>query len=228
MAGRVDTGGLAALLGVLGAQGGLRAGEGGGERQADMFELQDALPLPLPLPLAPKGASGAKGGRPAGALNKSTEAWAGYILSGHRSPLAVLAQMATRDTGELVDELQAMADKHCRERVSASGRVEEQKVLVDPLGVLKLQRDAAVALAPYLHKQQARAIEIEQRQPGMVIMPDLLVEDAQMADDGVGLPFAQDEQNQGVGAALEARSENARSEAGQNASGGNGLGDDRA
>lgn len=223
MTGRVDTGGLAALLGVLGAQGSIRPVDGGG--QVDMFELQDGLE---PLPMAAKGKSGAKGGRPAGALNKSTEAWAGYVLSAHRSPLMVLANLATRDTGELVDELQAMADRHTRNRYRADGGHEEVRVLVDPLGVLKLQREAAVALTPYLHKQQPKAIEVEQRRPGMVIMPDLLAEDAQTADDDLALPLAQIEENQGVGAALANKSESERSDAAGNANGNSAVGDETA
>lgn len=222
MAGRVETGGLAALLGVLGAQGGIRPVDGA---QVDMFDLQEGLE---PLPMAAKGKSGAKGGRPVGALNKSTEAWAGYVLSAHRSPLMVLANLATRDTGDLVDELQAMADRHTRIKHHAHGGSEEVRVLVDPLGVLKLQRDAAVALAPYLHKQQPRAIEVEQRRPGMVIMPDLLAEDAQTADDDLALPLARIEENQGVGAALAGKSESARSEAAGNASGNSAVGDETA
>lgn len=217
--GRQDTGGAAAALAMaIAARGGVIDGATG-EPVADLFEAEDA---PLPLPLV-KGRSGAKGGRPAGSLNRSTEAMARYVLSQHRSPLTALAQIYSRPTGELVDELQAMADKHARERTFAHGGSEEQKVLIDPLQVLKLQRDAAVALAPYLHKQMPRAIEIEQKKRGMLVLQDW--DEVADASDALELPGLQGEENQGVSAALEPQSETQKSDASGNASKSSGLGD---
>lgn len=53
--------------------------------------------------------------------------------------------------------------------------------------VLKLQRDAAVALAPYLHQQQPKALEIASKPRGVVLLGDQ-VADAEIAgDDDVAL-----------------------------------------
>ena len=63
MGDRVETGGLATALALLGA-----AGRNSETEQADMFEADAPSPLP---PVERTG----KAGRPAGAVNKSTEAW---------------------------------------------------------------------------------------------------------------------------------------------------------
>lgn len=180
-----DTNGLATALQLLGAQG-VAAGDAD---QADMFEAQ------APLPLAQsKGVSGPQGGRPKGATNKSTDAWVRYLLGRHRSPLTVLAEIYSRDLAGLVDELQEMANKH-KTWVETKDGGRWERVAIDPLAVLKLQRDAAVALAPYLHKQQPKAIEIEQRQRGVMILGDF--DEAENGDDdeaGLSLPPPQSNQ----------------------------------
>ena len=58
-------------------------------------------------------------------------------------------------------------------------------MLVDPLQVLKLQKDAAVALAPYLHKQQPKAVEVSERPRGVMFIGELATEDAEtVGEDG--------------------------------------------
>jgi hypothetical protein len=210
---RQDTGGLTALLGVLGARGGLVGADG---EQVDLFEAEGAA-LPLPL----KGASGPKGGRPAGSRNRSTEDWARYMLGRYRSPLTMLAELYSRDVAELHGQLQDMADNHTRRKVHASGAVEEVRVLVDPLAVLKLQRDAAVALAPYLHKQQPKAIEIEDKPRGVLIMGEIEAADA--VGDGLALPLAPIEENQRVTKAASVASDNPSVGHDGKANGANGL-----
>lgn len=186
MAERGDTGGLATVLELLGARGEV-AGDAG--QQGDMFGEPAAA-----LPLAQKGKSGPQGGRPPGARNRSTEEWARFLLSRYQSPLVVLAELYSRPTGELVDELQAMADKHGREVWHAHGGGKQEKVLISPLDVLRLQRDAAVALAPYVHKQQPKALEVDARPRGVVVLGDL--DAAEDVSDEIALPLRKVEQNQ--------------------------------
>lgn len=95
------------------------------------------------LPLAPaRGelvaqAEGKRGpGRPKGAANKRTEAWASYLLGRYASPLEVLAQVMSRSVDELRAEL-------------ACSRLE----------ALEIQLKAAKELAPYLHQKQPMAID---------------------------------------------------------------------
>jgi hypothetical protein len=45
------------------------------------------------------------GGRPKGALNKTTHRWAAYILSRYPSPLVAMADLYARPLGELAAEL---------------------------------------------------------------------------------------------------------------------------
>lgn len=185
-----DAGGLRTVLGLLGARGAAPAGED----TADLF-ANDAAPLPLPS----KGASGPRGGRPLGARNKSTDEWARFLLSRYQSPLTVLAELYSRPLAELVDELQAMADKHAVVTARETG-ISISVARVDPLAVLKVQKEAAVALAEYLHKKQPKAIEVKEGQRGMVLLGD--IPDAEVADpDDVAIPMLPVEQKQGVSAA---------------------------
>lgn len=184
MAERQDTGGLTTLLAVLGARGGLVGDDGG---QVELFEAEDA-----PLPLPAKGRSGPQGGRPLGARSKSTDEWARYLLSQHRSPLMGLAQIWSTPLDELHGMLQDLADKRASVKVGEDGH---EHVIgaarVDPLAVLKLQRDAMVAALPYLHKQQPKALEISDRPRGVMIMGELAGDGAgdQVAEDAIELPL---------------------------------------
>jgi len=184
---RTDTGGLSAALALLGVVGGARAES---FAQDDLFENVDA-PLPLPV----KGSSGPKGGRPKGARNRSTEEWVRLFLSQHRAPLSVLGNLMSQPLGDLVDQLQAMADKHRKWRETSEGGY-WTVVQIDPLAVLALQMKAAAAAAKYIHKEQPKAIEIDRPQRGMMIMGDL-GGDLEQSDDAL-LPMARPEENQRV------------------------------
>lgn len=163
--------------------------------------------------LPAKGRSGPQGGRPAGARNKSTDEWARYLLSQHRSPLSVPANIAGQDLGELHGLLQDMADKRTRTRHTQKGW-EGVRGLVDPLQVLKLQKDAAIALAPYLHKQQPKALKITDKPRGVLIMGDLAAggECGDQVDDAVGLPLAPIVEKQQVSATLASKSDTLQSD----------------
>jgi hypothetical protein len=203
---RLDKGGLAAALALVGAAGGIVDDTGA---QVDLFENGEA-----PLPLPSKGKSGPQGGRPRGATNKSTDAWVSWFLSQHRSPLSVLGNLMSQDVRELHAMLQDMADARTRTRDTANGS-EEVRVLVDPLAVLKLQRDAAAALLPYIHKQQPKALEIETTRRGVVLLGDLeAIEDAQ--SDDLALPLPPIVENQQVSQAAHDQSDNAASRKSEN------------
>lgn len=207
-----EANGLATVLQLLGTRGEV---VGDGAPQAEMFE-NDAAPLPLPA----KGVSGPKGGRPAGARNKSTEEWCRYLLSQHRSPLTVLAGIYSRPLAELVDELQAMADKHAREekRVHEDGTagIVRHALHVSPLEVLRMQMQAAQAVAPYLHKQQPKALEIDARPRGVVVIGD--IEGAEDVSDELALPLPKIQQNQGVEIGARDQSDDAAREVDEKAS----------
>lgn len=207
-----DAGGLRTVLGLLGARGAAPADAD----TADLFG-NDAAPLPL----SSKGTSGPRGGRPLGARNKSTDEWARLLLSRYQSPLTVLAELYSRPLGELVDELQAMADKHKKWRETKEGGY-WTVVQIDPLAVLKVQKEAAIALAEYVHKKQPKAIEVKEGQRGMVVLGD--IPDAELVDeDGFAIPMLPVEQKQGVSAAPSAPVGRAVSDGQQKARASNGL-----
>lgn len=186
MADRVETGGLAAALKMLGASGRV----GLNDDQSDLFEAD----APLPLPIATEKTG--RAGRPPGAVNKSTEQWARFLLGRYRSPLTALAELYSRPTGELVDQLQEMADKH-KSWVETKDGGRWERVAISPLDVLKMQRDAAIALAPYVHKKQPVALEVDQRQLGITLIGDLAADFAG-DEDGLALPLPPIEGNQQV------------------------------
>lgn len=76
-------------------------------------------------------------GRPAGSPNKRTKAWTDYILSRYQSPLIVLAETYSRSLADIKAELKC-----------------------DTLEAFKIQLQAAVALAPYIHQKQPTALDV--------------------------------------------------------------------
>ena len=151
--------GLTAAVAVLGT-GEAPQGAAAGAGQADLFEEPEA-----PLPLQPRGASGPKGGRPAGARNRRTQEWVDFILGQYRSPLVVLAETYSRPVAELAAELGC-----------------------DKLEAFKAQQAAAVALAPYLHQRQAQMVELQANTRGLLLIGDL---GADGAADSLSLPLAE-------------------------------------
>ncbi len=214
---RQDTGGLTTVLQLLGAMG--RTEAGGGE-QAELFEAE------APLPLAPAaGHEPRKVGRPAGSRNRSTAEWVSFFLSQNRSPLSVLGNIVSQPLEQLVDQLQAMSDKHAVVRFSEEGIATVAVARVNPLEVLKLQRDAAVALLPYIHRKQPMAVEIEQKQRGVVLIGELDVTD--VGDDAdLALPLPPTVENQRVSATSDAKSDASQSDADGLSSQFNGVTDD--
>lgn len=184
---RQDTGGLTTALQIMGAAG--RDVPAADEYQAEMFEAD--APLSLPLALAPRAEAG-KAGRPAGARNKSTEEWVRYFLGRYRSPLTALGELYSRDLATLVDQLQAMADKH-KAWIDTKDGGRWDRVAINPLDVLKMQRDAAVALLPYIHKKQPMDLMVDSRQLGVVVFEGAM---GGSGDDVDALLPSQ--QNQGV------------------------------
>lgn len=189
MAGAADTGGLKTVLGLLGASGHVDGADG--EAEADLFEA----PAPLPLPLARPEPTGQRG-RPKGARNKSTDEWVRYYLGRYRSPLTALGELYSRPLEDLVDELQRMADKH-KSYVSTGEGGRYERVVISPLDVLKMQRDAAVAILPYIHKRQPIEVEVDQRRPGVVVIGNLEMSLTGDPDD-LALPLPPLLQNQQV------------------------------
>lgn len=120
--------GLSAVLAEMDASGAAPAAEP---------EQLDLVGLPPPRPGArfvdkPRGA-----GRPPGARNKRTQAWADFLLARYASPLEVLMQIATAPVDELVAKL------GCK-----------------PLEALGEKRLAAIGALPYLHQRQPLAIDL--------------------------------------------------------------------
>lgn len=99
-------------------------------------EQLDLLGLPV-TPAAQALAEKRGPGRPPGARNKRTEAWAEYLLARYGSPLEVLMQIANMPIVELVAGLGCSA-----------------------LEALQEKRHAAIALAPYIHQRQAVAVDL--------------------------------------------------------------------
>ncbi|MCB0256906.1 MAG: hypothetical protein KDI55_24575 [Anaerolineae bacterium] len=199
-----DLAGITTALELLGAAGGAGADD---LDQPELFEAQTPMPLPLAEPQQPTG------GRPKGARNKSTEAWVRYFLSQRRSPLTVLGDLSSRPLPELVDQLQEMANKHRTWRDTKDGGYWE-RVAISPLDVLKLQRDAAIALLPYIHKRQPIALEVDEKPRGRFTVLDMSgFSDVPVgSDDDLALPLPDIEENQHVSSAKSQQSDGQQSD----------------
>lgn len=119
--------------GLPAALDGLEPGEPPGTDGGEQQDLFGTLPLApaLDVPSARRGP-----GRPKGSQNRSSKAWAAYLLSRYPSPLEGLANVAFRP----LPELQAQLGCDARE-------------------ALQLQVKAMEALAPYVHSKQPIAID---------------------------------------------------------------------
>jgi hypothetical protein len=139
----------------------------GVDMPADEPEQLDLLGLPE------RGSSPAprRGpGRPAGARNRRTQEWVEYLQSRYASPLEVLAQIATAPIAELAKAL------GCK-----------------PLEALQEKRQAAIALAPFLHQRQAIAVDVTNRREVRLIIET--GGELELADDRA--EFVEIVQNQG-------------------------------
>ena len=111
------------------------------DAEGDMSDVLTTGAGPLDQALAEFGAGRGtprrSAGRPKGARNRSTEEWRKLLLSTHRSPLLVLADIYSMPVEELAARL------HC-----------------DRIEAIKIQMAAARDVAPYLHQRLPQAVEI--------------------------------------------------------------------
>ena len=134
----------------------------------DMADHQLALwpTAPVDLDDEPEALAVRNGaGRPQGSRNRATVEAAEWILSRFRSPLAFLAEVYTRPAKLLAKELGC-----------------------DVLEAFRLQQAAALGLAPYIHRKQPTALEIEGGEMSIEDLAYEIVEDQ-------GFSEAEDEQS---------------------------------
>lgn len=193
-------------------------GAAGGASQVELFDDVDA---DVSLPTRAK--SGAKGGRPAGSRNRSTEEWRRMLLSRYPSPLIGLAETYSRPVDELARELGLFK----RGKVFVDGPdggawVErEDPEQLDLERAFRLQQEARQALAPYVHQRQPLAIESKGSQRGLLVIGDLTVNAAFAGDQ---LPLAEPKENQQVIEGEAIKSDGMQSDEAKIASNGKGLG----
>jgi hypothetical protein len=159
----------------------------------------------LPLVDSTLRRSGPKGGRPKGALNRSTQEWVRYIGSRYRSPLVGLAETWSRSVADLARELGLY-------RYGSDG-----KPLLDKDGnpelnlveAFKLQQSAMVNALPYLHSKMPQAIHVQQKERGLLIIGDL-GEPLEEAGDVLTLNLAEYEEKQEVSETQNQKSDNGK------------------
>ena len=175
-----DRSGIATALAMLDASEPLA------DDQSDMFEAAADLPI------SARASGNAKGGRPVGARNKSTEAWREYLLSRYRSPLVALLEMCNRTPTELATDLGLKCEVFV-----GSGEFRTRREVLDVVKAAEMQMDAHKAVLPYLHQKAPTAIEL----PDDVDAPLLVIGHIDVgagAASGLQLPLAKSEQNQDV------------------------------
>ena len=137
-----DGEGLGAAVGALAPEGKLEDEVS----QEDLFAASPLLGREDAGALVPQRARG----RPAGAQNKTTQAWRDWLLKHYRSPLLGLADLASADPIALAELL-------------ACTRLE----------AVRLVKDAQAELAPYLHRKQPIAIDAGEDKSLPLIVFDL-------------------------------------------------------
>lgn len=140
----LDPAGIGAALDALDVEGRI-------DFEAEQVELFESSPL-----FAAKGAKATLApvrarGRPPGSLNKTTDDWRNFFLRHNRSPLFWLGDLVASNPVELL--------KLVRDVDGEDGRA------ISLLDVIALQRGAAEALAPYLHRKQPIAIDAGEDKP---------------------------------------------------------------
>ena len=195
------TNGLMTVLAELGATG--RVDDA--DDQAEMFAADDAMPSMISAQSATR--SGPRGGRPSGSRNKSTEAWRNLFLSKFRHPMMVLGELTSMTPAELAEQLQ-LYKFHEGKLVMHDG-----KPVLATGEAAQMQKDAAIALLPYLAQKLPMAIEITPPKRGVVVIGELPIA---AAGGELEVPFAperQIEQNQDVSEAEIVRPEPQQSHA---------------
>lgn len=153
----VTANGMATAIQLAGGVGEAREGD----EQAEMF-----APLEGALPLTPaKGRSGEKGGRPAGARNKSSLWWRDRFLTRYESPLMACGEIYSRTAAELAEELYltrivgrlAPGQAAIETLRNPEGEVTGHLVW-DLQAAVKIQQEAIRDVLPYVHQRQAPAL----------------------------------------------------------------------
>ena len=128
-----------------------------------------------PLSPAPVGKSGPKGGRPAGARNRSTEAVRQMFLQRYRSPLMGLGEIYSRSPADLARELKLYRKgKVFVDGPDGGAWVErEDPEQLDLERAFRLQKEAMEAALPYVHQKLPQAVTVEQRQRGLLVIQGL-------------------------------------------------------
>jgi hypothetical protein len=177
-----------------------------GDGQVDLFDAE----CDGPLSPAPVGKSGPKGGRPAGARNRSTEAVRQMFLTRYRSPLMGLGEIYSRSPADLARELKLY--KRTQVLVERDGKIERQDVedegQLDLEAAFRLQKEAMEAALPYVHQKLPQAVTVDAKQRGL-LMINLGVGEA---SEEATILFGPSEQNQQVIDAEPVQSEDEKSE----------------
>lgn len=168
--------GVAAALDAAIEEAGGIEGEG-----APWIDRAEQLPLAIVAPTEDAAAAeaadpGPRGrGRPAGSRNRRTNELADYILNRFPSPVVALAAIYSRPTKELAKEL------GCK-----------------PVEALKVQKEAAAAVASYVHQKTPVAIQVDaENVVRLVIVEPGAGESGQPGDDAVTVTVLDnDEQKQ--------------------------------
>lgn len=163
------TNGVKTAVALAGGVGDLGLGEA--EDQDDLF----AAECDGPLSPAPVGKSGPKGGRPAGARNRSTEAVRQMFLQRYRSPLMGLGEIYSRSPADLARELKLYRKgKVFVDGPDGGAWVErEDPEQLDLERAFRLQKEAMEAALPYVHQKLPQAVTVEQRQRGLLVIQGL-------------------------------------------------------
>lgn len=196
------TNGLLTALALVGAAGRVETSE---QEQLDMLEADAAMPSMLPAGAESATRSGPRGGRPAGARNKSTEAWRELFLSKYRHPMMVLGELTARTPEQLARELKLykyhegklvlapILDANGVHLVDETTGERRWRPVLATGEAAKMQQDAATALLPYLGQKLPMAIEVSAPQRGVVVIGNL---DVPGAEGDLQVPFAPDDQHQ--------------------------------
>lgn len=109
------------------------------EKLATIEAAMAALPTPAVQPALPGVPAPVEreAGRPPGASNRDPELWRQYMLTRHGSPLAVYGEAYSTPIVQLARELACT-----------------------PLEAARFRLDAARLAAPYLHREQPRAMDV--------------------------------------------------------------------
>lgn len=190
------TNGLLTALAMVGAAGRVEGSDDA--EQAEMFAADDAMPSMIPKAAESATRSGPRGGRPRGARNKSTEAYRELFLSKFRHPLMVLGELTSMAPAELARSLglymYAEGKPVLSRKYGPDGEFIGFEYALATGEAAKIQKDAAIALLPYLGQKLPMAIEVTKPERGVVVIGNL--DRFSGAQSDLTVPFAHDDQPQ--------------------------------